>query len=1176
MKAIEKNAVAVSLDETIMYSDDSMYTGGVMKKVPKHVRHGYGSYYAANGDQYHGNFKDDNFDGEGTYCYANGDKYKGTWSNGVKEGEGELVTAEGAVFKMTYEQGIRVDHKYGQFLKGILSGKNCFFKGEFLAAGEAVATDFLGYKWVKIAPPKFIVLDGGPSAWRSWRMAMFDTWVWVAAKESTLKLTERDLLQSSEVRRLTPKKWVPEPNNPAFWVVFEEEYDPFARDGNRFMFLCPIINTALTLPPSKRLHILLPEELPETRDPVKKNSHSMLDKMQHTYLDHIHLDEAYQQQLATSARDVKIPTKNSFTPRLATSKDTPSVLSKNIFKAPRESSPRSVLLFFYLKCCEYNFFINKKFVYAKSPRREKPVEIKDVNNKIVATRKLLETFEHNLSTSKDSKHQQSLKKEIDLLRTELTKLEEQRESLVRSKPEEPAGMVLPKKAAKKKIVKKIVKKGSKSKTAKKSSLDASSPSSSAKTVSFTFGGESKSFDLDTAKFLLNLVKARNHSRAILVSQSGDPSNYVPEGIHSRGEEGGWTHKLVPGSIFAVLEREEEGEGGEEGNGKNSPSIHPIFTSFSKQRRPSKPSNIVPKQLERSSSSLSVPIPSNNPLPPNADPRKISIARTLNEAMVSTETKFSEKVPDKKISENKVGADISAKKSSLRKEREAPVVSLPPLSPPPFSLPPAVSLPPVVQDVQESEEEESESESSDDSKVSNFLKEDSIYSQPLPTPPSSQVPKSTLPSNPPSNLPSNPPSNLPPKLSLPPLSSQSGSRKGSLPPRVELPPISPPHKPSKVEQPPTVFPPKVDLPPINPSQVKRKPSLKVEPLPPLVVPPPLTPPPSSSSASSSLSPKKHERKKSSTKEQLASPNSAHERKKSSHRGERSHTDAPPLLSPTKKDEKSLERSKSSSKSVLPKEEVYKYERRGSAAPTSGMKTSSSAIEEKSHKRNKSSSKDDRLRELSNMSGSASVGIPNLRDLRTSVGIIGAKLPPTEKKKEWKRSSKQEEEASRPNVPLPKPPKEEEEYIVHSPFHLPLPSPPKREKSPNSSPRKKAVGKKEEEEEEEFSLSTFSSSKESTKSPKKKMVKKKKKSSVKAPGKVGSGRGKAEEEFDEYDESSEENHSKSAKAVKGVGVGSPYLSEVNSQGSKSSIKKSSNKKVTSKKLSKKSQELGKSDD
>ena len=93
-------------------------------------------------------WKNDKYDGEGTFWYANGDKYHGFWKDGMKNGEGDLELSTGEIYKFTYENGIRIDNFYGQFMKHIFSGGSSHFRGDCISAAEMVSCDVIGnYRW---------------------------------------------------------------------------------------------------------------------------------------------------------------------------------------------------------------------------------------------------------------------------------------------------------------------------------------------------------------------------------------------------------------------------------------------------------------------------------------------------------------------------------------------------------------------------------------------------------------------------------------------------------------------------------------------------------------------------------------------------------------------------------------------------------------------------------------------------------------------------------------------------------------------------------------------------------------------------------------------------------------------------------------------------------------------
>ncbi|CAF0994686.1 unnamed protein product [Adineta steineri] len=60
-------------------------------------RHGYGIYYVANGEKYQGNWADDKMHGSGKYTWPNSTQYEGTFKDDKKHGQGTFTFANGRV-----------------------------------------------------------------------------------------------------------------------------------------------------------------------------------------------------------------------------------------------------------------------------------------------------------------------------------------------------------------------------------------------------------------------------------------------------------------------------------------------------------------------------------------------------------------------------------------------------------------------------------------------------------------------------------------------------------------------------------------------------------------------------------------------------------------------------------------------------------------------------------------------------------------------------------------------------------------------------------------------------------------------------------------------------------------------------------------------------------------------
>lgn len=76
---------------TLTYSQGGSYTG----EWENDIRNGYGVNKWPNGDQYKGNWKDNKRNGNGTYIYRDGGKYVGNWENDMRHGKGVNMWSNG-------------------------------------------------------------------------------------------------------------------------------------------------------------------------------------------------------------------------------------------------------------------------------------------------------------------------------------------------------------------------------------------------------------------------------------------------------------------------------------------------------------------------------------------------------------------------------------------------------------------------------------------------------------------------------------------------------------------------------------------------------------------------------------------------------------------------------------------------------------------------------------------------------------------------------------------------------------------------------------------------------------------------------------------------------------------------------------------------------------------------
>ena len=76
---------------TYTAADGAKYVG----EYKDDKRHGQGTYTFANGAKYVGEYKDGKRHGQGTYTAADGDKYVGEWKDGKNHGQGTITFADG-------------------------------------------------------------------------------------------------------------------------------------------------------------------------------------------------------------------------------------------------------------------------------------------------------------------------------------------------------------------------------------------------------------------------------------------------------------------------------------------------------------------------------------------------------------------------------------------------------------------------------------------------------------------------------------------------------------------------------------------------------------------------------------------------------------------------------------------------------------------------------------------------------------------------------------------------------------------------------------------------------------------------------------------------------------------------------------------------------------------------
>ncbi|MCL1911734.1 MAG: hypothetical protein FWG13_05975 [Leptospirales bacterium] len=100
------NSCETAKDETLTYTDGTVYVGQVKNGVPN----GQGTYTWPDGKKYVGQWKDDKYHGQGTYTWPDGRKYVGQFKDGKRDGNGTMTYSRGGVVK--YYAGQWKDDKY--------------------------------------------------------------------------------------------------------------------------------------------------------------------------------------------------------------------------------------------------------------------------------------------------------------------------------------------------------------------------------------------------------------------------------------------------------------------------------------------------------------------------------------------------------------------------------------------------------------------------------------------------------------------------------------------------------------------------------------------------------------------------------------------------------------------------------------------------------------------------------------------------------------------------------------------------------------------------------------------------------------------------------------------------------------------------------------------------------
>ena len=82
----------------------------------KKVKHGNGKIvfpgatntlgHQVGGEEYDGEWNEDQMHGQGTYKYTSGNVYSGDWANGMMEGFGKMVYADGSSYEGTWSNNL--------------------------------------------------------------------------------------------------------------------------------------------------------------------------------------------------------------------------------------------------------------------------------------------------------------------------------------------------------------------------------------------------------------------------------------------------------------------------------------------------------------------------------------------------------------------------------------------------------------------------------------------------------------------------------------------------------------------------------------------------------------------------------------------------------------------------------------------------------------------------------------------------------------------------------------------------------------------------------------------------------------------------------------------------------------------------------------------------------------
>ena len=318
-------------------------------------------------------------------------------------------------------------------------------------------------------------------------------------------------------------------------VLHEKSFDPFSKKGeNKFIYLSPILNKTIQIPASKRAHLLLPEELPETRDPVKKNTFSNQNNPfsnfeqvlneKPSYLDHLRLEQTNHPRFSIK-KEIKMITKDN--PTLSNHSH---AFSKDFFK---KSEKRDFHQELYLN------------------------DLKKINSQIDKLKQSISSLQNELF---HSTNQKDLLSQIEESQKSLNELES-RQREITEKIKDKKRSLSPKnspryspKSSPRNFGEKRGSFSSNNSDNNENSNENQNNKSVPEIISITFNNITKQFDSDTTKWLLKIIKKRKTTRPVISSQPNPtPHSPVLEGLYSRGANQNWNHKIFPHTSYSLFD-----------------------------------------------------------------------------------------------------------------------------------------------------------------------------------------------------------------------------------------------------------------------------------------------------------------------------------------------------------------------------------------------------------------------------------------------------------------------------------------------------------------------------------------------------------------------------------------------------------------------------------------------